>query len=117
MRWMDSIHFLFMNYLLIVHIFISFLHLPGKLCPASHPFPCQGGKKCSSSPWKPTSGNETDCDGTQIGPESLCCPPQSIDCSTAPEFTCKPNPLYGMGAIPPSFYLWRSHAGPWISSI
>ena len=65
------------------------------LCPESHPFPCQGGKKCSKSAWKPASGSEADCDGTQLRSNSLCCPADSVDCSTDPNWTCRPNPSYG----------------------
>ena len=70
-------------------------HLQGMLCPVSHPFPCQGGRKCSNSAWKPASGSEADCDGTQLMPDSLCCPTDSIDCSTDANLTCKPNPTFG----------------------
>ena len=32
-------------------------------CPASHPFACGGGEKCTNSPYKPRDSADPDCDG------------------------------------------------------
>ena len=32
-------------------------------CPASHPFACGGGAKCTNSPYKPRDSADPDCDG------------------------------------------------------
>ena len=55
----------------------------GYLCPPTHPYPCQNGRKCSKTVWKPSSGNESDCDGTRLTKGSVCCHPDGnvTDCN------------------------------------
>ena len=66
----------------------------GSLCPSSHPYPCQRGTMCAKSPFKPTSGNSSDCDGKRLSEDSACCPVDNvIPCNaTNPLFRCKSNP-------------------------
>ncbi len=62
-------------------------------CPTSHPYTCGRGAFCSSNPWKPTRGPESDCDGFKLGPLSTCCPKTGvIPCNRAdPRKTCMEN--------------------------
>ena len=70
--------------------------LTGHMCPMSHPHPCMGGKRCSSSPWKPPSGPHADCDGSILEPEDNCCPEgQTRECNANPDATCKKHPHFG----------------------
>ena len=68
-------------------------NLSGHLCPASHPFTCAGGSMCSRLKWKPTSGAESDCDGTTLGQSSACCPLfGTVPCNGDTRYKCLENP-------------------------
>ncbi len=55
----------------------------GHLCPSTHPYPCKGGRMCSKSVWKPSSGGDPDCDGRRLTEGSICCPEASnlVECN------------------------------------
>ena len=66
----------------------------GVLCPSTHPYPCQKGAMCAKAPFKPISGNASDCDGKRLSEDSVCCPADNvIPCSAnSTIFRCKANP-------------------------
>ena len=66
----------------------------GVLCPSTHPYPCQKGAMCAKAPFKPFSGNASDCDGKRLSEDSVCCPADNvIPCSAnSTIFRCKANP-------------------------
>ena len=82
------------------------------LCPSTHPYPCEKGAMCAKAPFKPLTGNATDCDGKRLTEESICCPADNvIPCSAdGPLFRCRANPP-GKSKISE----WPAYIyGPWL---
>ena len=77
-------------------------YFSGYICPATHPYTCGGGLRCSKAAWKPiimdNTGNSyvSDCDGgLLVDKESICCPLEGVvRCNDKDGFKCRSNPSF-----------------------
>ena len=75
-------------------------YFSGYICPATHPYTCGGGLRCSKAAWKPIIMDNTsnsyvsDCDGgLLVDKESICCPLEGVvRCNDKDGFKCRSNP-------------------------